>query len=117
MHKRTALPIVIACAAWACGSSDQGSDVPPFSGTLPNFGMPAVAGQKAVNPASVGAPSASGVQVGGNSEAQGNPSLAAAASSGVTTGAPLSTASTASPAAAGAGMLDVTIQAETLNQA
>ncbi|HVZ30842.1 MAG TPA: hypothetical protein VG963_00365, partial [Polyangiaceae bacterium] len=100
MHKRTALPILIACAAWACGSSDEGSGVPQFSGTLPGTATSPVAGQNASNPASPGTSSgastsgvqgAQGVQ-GGGSEAQGNPALAAAAPSGATNGASVAAA-------------------------
>lgn len=115
MSKKTALPLLIACAAWACGSSDEGSSVPAFSGRLPGTATPPVAGQNPVSAASPSAPSAPGGQARGN-EAQGNPALAATAASGSTTGGSVAASPTGTPAAPGTATIDVTVQAETLNQ-
>src|SRR5688572_29421175 len=106
MTNRTALPIMIACAALGCGSEsgDQGPEVAEFSGTLPSAGTPPATSQNPLTPASPSAP-------GGVNEAQGSPGLAGPAPAGGPPGAPMATDPTATPA-----MLDVTIEAETLNQ-
>jgi len=119
MNKRTALPIVIACTALGCGSESGGEgpdfSVPAYSGTTPSTTTAPAAGQ---NP---GAPVAPVGQAGQGrvNEGTGNAGQLAPAPAGSTTGAPMATgpAATASPAPAGTpAALDVTIQAETLNQ-
>jgi len=125
MTKRTALPILIACTALGCSSesSDQGRDtfVPAFGGTTPNSATAPAAGQNASNPAAPGGPGGQGRA----NEGAGSPELVAPTSAGTANGGSASpapagnpaTGATASAAPTGTpATLDVTIQAETLNQ-
>src|SRR4051794_38603036 len=124
MNKRTALPIVIACTALGCSAPDTGGEgpdfsVPAFSGTTPNTATAPGAGQNASNPASQGNAAAPGTPNGQGrvNEGTGTAGQLAPAAAGSTAGAPTATAPSATPAAAGTpAALDVTIQAETLNQ-
>jgi hypothetical protein len=116
MNKTIALPIMIACAVVGCGSEDSGgADIPEFGG-FPANGVgpnPTVPGATPTP----GAPSPTGGATPLGTEGQGGtPPLAApgtpggAAAPGAAAPPPQATAGTAS-------MLDVTIEAETLNQA
>jgi len=113
MTKRTALPIGIACIALGCGPAGGGQEsesfeLLPFGGMTPNTATAPAAGQNRGNPVAPGGL----VGQSGVNEGAGNPGLAAP------TGAPAATGATGTPAPAGApATLDVTIQAETLNQA
>jgi hypothetical protein len=123
MTKTIALPIVIACAVVGCGSDDSsgGADIPEFSGALPvNGGSSNPTLAPGVTP-TPGAPSAPGVATPVGAEGQGTPPLAAPG----TPGAPAPGGGAAAPGAVppveptsgNSAMLDLTIEAETLNQA
>jgi len=115
MTKTIALPIVIACAVVGCGSEDSsgGVDVPEF-GAAPgvNGGSsgPTLAPGATQTPGATNAPGST-TPVG--TEGQGAPPLAGAPAPGGGAAAP--TGPAAVPGTG--GMLDVTIEAETLNQA
>jgi hypothetical protein len=109
MTKRTALPIVIACIALGCGAESDGPESESFS--LQPFGNPGTApapaaGQTPRSAVSPGGP----VGQGGVNEGAGTPGQLAP------TGAPLATGASSSPAPGTLATLDVTIQAEALNQ-
>jgi hypothetical protein len=113
MTKRTARPIVIACLALGCGSESGGQGPEPFSvppfGATPSTATAPAAGQNRGNAVSPGGT----VGQGGANEGAGSPGLLAPAQAGSLT----TTGPTGSPAPAGTpATLDVTIQAETLNQ-
>ena len=110
MTKRTALPIVIACIVLGCGAGGGGQEsesfnLQPFGGPTPNTATAPATGQ---NPGNAASPV--GPRQGQANEGAGNPGLVAPVPAG--TGPAGSLAPAGTPAT-----LDVTIQAETLNQA
>lgn len=123
MNKTIALPIVIACAVVGCGSEDSGggANIPEFGGAPFNGVGPAP-----TVPGVTPTPGTSGVTTPVGTEGQGGtPPLAAPGTPGApAAGGAVAPVDPAAPAAvppqvtAGvATMLDVTIEAETLNQA
>lgn len=127
MTKRTALPLVIAFTALGCGAENDDSDnfLPAYGGTTPNSASTPGASQNPSNPAAPGVTSAPGVSGGQGrvNEGAANPGLAATAPAGATNGSSVATTPSAmgpgaTPASEGSpAMLDLTIEAETLNQA
>jgi cellulase (glycosyl hydrolase family 5) len=117
--------LVMASLSVACSSSDDtGSDLPEFVGALPGatpapVGTPTPGGA----PAPGGAPTLGGAPTPVGTEVQGTPPLAAPGTPGATAGGAATPGAPVDPAAPPAsvpgtgGMLDVTIEAESLNQA
>lgn len=122
MTKRIALPIVIACAAMGCGSEDSGGEAPGAFGVLPPLGGAPGAPGAGTGPGAA-APGTPGTQnPAGGGVGEGSANVGDLAAPGAMGGAAADPAapgdSAADPVpAAGPAMLDVTIPAETLNQA
>jgi hypothetical protein len=114
MNKTIALPLVIACAVVGCGSEDSGggADIPEFGG------FPANGVGPNPTPGVTPTPGAPGVTTPAGTEGLGTTPLGTPAAPGAAApGAPVNPAAPPQATAGNASMLDVTIEAETLNQA